>query len=139
MGAESGGATIVPVNAGNYLVDSATREVLAPDEYSGARAASCNQPIGLPTPPVVAEDGSEVTFSPALLRRLATSGRCVVVVLHALDLALRYADRVVVIDDGRIVADAPPQTVLPAAAQAFRLPFGPDLSPRLLPPERPRP
>ena len=44
----------------------------------------------------------------------------VVVVLHALDLALRYADRVVVLRDGRIVADLPAREALPAAAVGLR-------------------
>jgi iron complex transport system ATP-binding protein len=70
----------------------------------------------------------------ALLRETALSGRCVVVVLHALDLALRYATRLVVVDQGRIVADEAPDSALPAAAVAFGLPFGPDPIPRLLPP-----
>jgi iron complex transport system ATP-binding protein len=70
----------------------------------------------------------------ALLRRIARQGGCVLAVLHALDLALRYADRVVVLAGGRIVADAPPDAVLPAAAAAFGLPWGVDPSPRLLPP-----
>lgn len=70
----------------------------------------------------------------AMLHRLAEQGRCVVVVLHAVDLALRYADRMVVLDAGRVVADAAPLAALPAAARAFGLPFGPDPSPRLLPP-----
>jgi iron complex transport system ATP-binding protein len=70
----------------------------------------------------------------ALLRRIAGEGGCVLVVLHALDLALRYADRVVVLQAGRIVADAPPDAALAAAASAFGLPWGVDPSPRLLPP-----
>ncbi len=70
----------------------------------------------------------------ALLRRMSRQGGCVLAVLHALDLALRYADRVVVLQAGRIVADAPPEAVLPAAAAAFGLPWGFDPSPRLLPP-----
>jgi iron complex transport system ATP-binding protein len=69
-----------------------------------------------------------------LLRRIANQGGCVLVVLHALDLALRYADRVVVLQAGRIVADASPDAALAAAAAAFGLPWGVDPSPRLLPP-----
>ena len=57
-----------------------------------------------------------------------------VVVLHALDLALRYAHRVVVLADGRVAADLPAADALPAAAAAFGLPFGIDPEPRLLPP-----
>ena len=57
-----------------------------------------------------------------------------VVVLHAVDLAIRYADRIAVLRQGQIVADLPAREALPAAASAFGLPFGPDQEPRLLPP-----
>jgi iron complex transport system ATP-binding protein len=69
-----------------------------------------------------------------LLRSTAEAGRTVVVVLHALDLALRYAHRVVVLAGGRMTADLPAGEALPAAAAAFGLRFGPDPEPRLLPP-----
>jgi len=69
-----------------------------------------------------------------LLRVTADAGRTVVVVLHALDLALRYAHRVVVLADGRVAADLPAADALPAAAVAFGLAFGIDPEPRLLPP-----
>jgi len=59
----------------------------------------------------------------------------VVMVLHALDLALRYADRVVLLAGGRLVADLPASQSLSAAAAAFGLPYGTDPSPRLLPPD----
>jgi iron complex transport system ATP-binding protein len=73
----------------------------------------------------------------ALLHGLARRGGCVLVVLHAFELALRYADRVVLLAGGRIVADGKPDGVLPAAAAAFGLPWGIDPAPRLLPPDRP--
>jgi iron complex transport system ATP-binding protein len=69
-----------------------------------------------------------------LLRETAAAGRSVVVVLHAIDLAIRYAHRVVVLRDGRITADLPPDRALPAAAAAFGLAYGVDSAPRLLPP-----
>ena len=69
-----------------------------------------------------------------LLRATTDAGRTVVVVLHALDLALRYAHRVVVLAGGRVAADLPASQALPAAAAAFGLPFGRDPEPRLLPP-----
>ena len=69
-----------------------------------------------------------------LLRATADAGRTVVVVLHALDLALHYAHRVVVLAGGRVTADLPAAEALPAAAAAFGLRFGPDPEPRLLPP-----
>ncbi|MCI4324820.1 MAG: ABC transporter ATP-binding protein [Thermoplasmata archaeon] len=50
------------------------------------------------------------------VRRLAhVEGRAVVAALHDLNLAARYADRVVVLQRGRIVADGLPSTVLSPA------------------------
>ena len=69
-----------------------------------------------------------------LLRATADAGRTVVVVLHAIDLALRYAHRVVVLAAGHVAADLPAGEALPAAAAAFGLRFGADPEPRLLPP-----
>jgi iron complex transport system ATP-binding protein len=71
----------------------------------------------------------------ALLRRTAQAGAGIVIVLHAVDLACLYADRLVLLSNGRIAADGPPAAVLPLAAAAFGLPWGVDTAPRLLPPE----
>lgn len=46
------------------------------------------------------------------VRRLRDEGAAVIVVLHDLNLALRYADRVLVFGDGRLVADGPPGQAL---------------------------
>jgi iron complex transport system ATP-binding protein len=70
----------------------------------------------------------------ALLRGRAALGECVVVVLHAIDLARRYVTRMVVLRAGRLVADGTPDTVLPEAAAAFGMGYGVDSQPRLLPP-----
>lgn len=70
-----------------------------------------------------------------LLRDTADAGRAVVVVQHAIDLATRFAHRLVVLQAGRIIADLPARDALPAAAAAFGLPFGLDPEPRLLPPD----
>ena len=54
-----------------------------------------------------------------LLRRLHDEqGRSVVMVLHDLNQAVRYADRVVVLAGGRVVADGPPAEVVTAALMA---------------------
>lgn len=51
-----------------------------------------------------------------LLARLNRErGRTIVLVLHDLNEAARYADRIVAMRDGRIAADGPPATVLTAA------------------------
>jgi iron complex transport system ATP-binding protein len=51
----------------------------------------------------------------ARARTAARDGAAVVVVLHDLTLAAAYADRVVVLDAGRVRADGPPRDVLTAA------------------------
>lgn len=50
-------------------------------------------------------------------------GRTVLAVFHDLDLAARYADRLLVLSDGRLVADGPPQSVLTPEriASVFRI------------------
>jgi iron complex transport system ATP-binding protein len=56
-----------------------------------------------------------------ILRRHADNGGAVVAVLHDLGLAARHADRIVVLDQGRIVADGAPRDVLtkPLLAKTF--------------------
>lgn len=46
-----------------------------------------------------------------LLRRLADEGACVVVVLHDLDAAAAYADQLLVLEAGAVVAAGPPHQV----------------------------
>lgn len=53
-----------------------------------------------------------------LLRRIAAAGKGVVAVLHDLPLAARFADHVLLMDRGRIVAAGPPDEVLTAEAIA---------------------
>jgi iron complex transport system ATP-binding protein len=74
-----------------------------------------------------------------ILRQLAdfaAGGGLVVAVLHAVELAARYATRLLVLDGGRIVADDAPLAALPAAARSFGLELGEDRSPRFLAPSR---
>ena len=99
-----------------------------------ARALATQPEVLLLDEPTADLDPAAAHEIMALLARLAREGRAVVVVLHALDLALRHAQRMVVLAGGRIVADAAPLAALPAAAAAFGLPFGVDPAPRLLPP-----
>ncbi|GAB4046791.1 ABC transporter ATP-binding protein [Catellatospora paridis] len=49
-----------------------------------------------------------------LMRRLQQGGRTVVAVLHELNQAARYADHVIAMKDGRIVAAGPPADVITA-------------------------
>ncbi len=70
-----------------------------------------------------------------LLRETADAGSVVIVVLHAIELAVRHATRMVVLQDGRIVADASPEAALPAAAAAFGMRLGLDPERRFLLPD----
>lgn len=69
-----------------------------------------------------------------LLRRTAKDGRAVIAVSHAIELAIEYAHRVVILVEGRILADLPADQALAAAASAFGMRAGTDPTPRLLPP-----
>lgn len=112
------------------------------DRISGGQArramlARCfaTQPEGfLLDEPVADLDPSAQHEILRLLRAGADAGSIVVVVLHALDLARRYADRVLVVAGGRIVADGPPEAALPRAAAAFGLGWGTHDAPQLLVP-----
>lgn len=99
-----------------------------------ARAFATEPDVFLLDEPIADLDPAAAHAVMRLLRRTAESGCCIVVVLHAIDLALRYAHRAVVVAAGRITADLPAGEALPAAASAFGLPYGADPTPRLLPP-----
>ena len=47
-----------------------------------------------------------------ILAELGRSGMLVVSVTHDLNLALQFADRVIVLDDGRVSGDGPPRDIL---------------------------
>jgi iron complex transport system ATP-binding protein len=100
-----------------------------------ARAFATEPDVFLLDEPTADLDPAAAHAIMRLLRATADAGRSVVVVLHALDLALRYAHRVVVLAGGRVTADLPAGEALPAAAVAFGLRFGPDPEPRLLAPD----
>jgi iron complex transport system ATP-binding protein len=99
-----------------------------------ARALATEPDVLLLDEPTADLDPAAAHAVLALLRRVADEGRAVVAVLHVIDLALRYAHRAVVLSGSGIAADLPAEDALPAAAAAFGLPFGPDPTPRLLPP-----
>lgn len=67
----------------------------------------------------------DMRYRLSLLQRLkaCAESALVIVVMHDLDLALRFCDRLVLLDDGRIVADRPAAGMLadPAFEAAFRI------------------
>lgn len=64
--------------------------------------------VGLLDEPVASLDPRQQHRTLSVLRSLTRAGRTVVVVLHDLTLASMYADRVVVMRDGRILGDTTP-------------------------------
>ncbi len=99
-----------------------------------ARALATTPRCLLLDEPVADLDPAAAHAIMALLARFAAGGGSVVAVLHALDLCARYATRMVVLDDGHILADTLPREAMPHAARAFGLDLGIDTMPRLLPP-----
>ncbi|MBB0245320.1 heme ABC transporter ATP-binding protein [Streptomyces alkaliphilus] len=77
-----------------------------------ARVLAQRAPLTLLDEPTAALDLRHQELVLRLCRQRAAAGEAVVVVLHDLALAAAYADRVVVLHDGRIAADGPPAEVL---------------------------
>jgi iron complex transport system ATP-binding protein len=77
-----------------------------------ARVLATEAPIILADEPTASLDPRYQMAVVAMLRRHAESFGAVVAVLHDLGLAARSASRIIVIDEGRIVADGPPADVL---------------------------
>jgi iron complex transport system ATP-binding protein len=64
--------------------------------------------------PLVSLDPGHQIDVMQLLQREATAGSLVIAVLHDLTMAARYCDRLLLMDDGRLVADGAPMEVLTA-------------------------
>jgi len=62
--------------------------------------------------PLTGLDPAHQLDAAALFRRLADDGTGVIVTLHDLSMALRMADRIVVLAEGGVLADDPPATAL---------------------------
>ena len=77
-----------------------------------ARAlAQGGQGLVLDEPTAFLDIGHEMTVF-ELLVRLAREGQAVLLVSHNLNLVARFAERIVLIDNGRVVASGPPATVM---------------------------
>lgn len=96
----------------------ALAQLAPPDPEHGSMAdqrASFAYPVALALdePTAALDLAHEMTFF-ALVRELADSGATVLMVTHHLDLAARYADLVVLMHDGHVIASGPPRSVFTA-------------------------
>lgn len=79
---------------------------------SYARTTAQTTPIIFLDEPTAALDLKHQETLLRSVRRMRDNGSAIAVVLHDLNLALRYADRVLVFGDGKLVADGSPQVAL---------------------------
>ena len=83
-----------------------------------ARALATGAPALIADEPLTSLDPGHQLEVMALLRAHAEAGALVVVVLHDLSIAVRFCDRLLLIDRGRLQADGTPAAVLTDAALA---------------------
>lgn len=77
-----------------------------------ARVLTQDTPLLLLDEPTAALDLRHQERTLRAVRGLADAGACVIVVLHDLNLAAGYADRIVLLEQGRVAADGTPDQVL---------------------------
>ena len=90
-----------------------------------ARVLAQDAPVVLLDEPTAALDIGHQELVMRIASELADEGRTVILVVHDLNLAARYADRVLVLDAGRITADGSPSEALeaPLLSRLYRHPF----------------
>lgn len=95
-----------------------------------ARALAVEAPILLADEPTAALDPAHQLATMSLLQELARRGSTILIALHDLTLAARFASRVIVLHKGHIRGDGPPHHALDDAAlrdvfglSAARLPY----------------
>ena len=97
-----------------------------------ARALAQEAPLLIADEPIAGLDPAAQIWVMALFGKLAGQGGAVLASLHDLGLAARHCSRLIMLHQGRIAADGPPQTVLTAEnlARVFgisaHLSHGPD-------------
>jgi iron complex transport system ATP-binding protein len=80
-----------------------------------ARALASEAPILLADEPTVSLDPRHQLVVMDLLARAAHGGGAVLAILHDLALAAHFADHVLVMDRGRLIAEGPPRTIFTPA------------------------
>ena len=135
---DTNGAAIDRALASCGMAELAARRI---DRISGgqarramlARALATEPEILLLDEPVADLDPAAAHDIMGLLAELAVQGSIVIASLHAVELAVRYATRMVVLQHGRIRADDAPLAAMPVAAACFGLDWGFGTLPGLLP------
>jgi len=77
-----------------------------------ARALAIEAPALIADEPLASLDPGHQIDVMDLLRDQARQGALVIAVLHDLTMAARYCDRLILIDEGRLIVDGSPQQVL---------------------------
>lgn len=77
-----------------------------------ARGLVAEAPVLLADEPVAALDPAHQLAVMQILRDCASAGKAIVVVLHDIALAARFADRIVAMLDGRLVGAGSPRTII---------------------------
>ncbi len=80
-----------------------------------ARALAQDTPLLMADEPIAGLDPAHQIATMQVFAGLAREGRAVIVSLHDLGLAARHCSRLLLMQDGRLVADAPPDRVLAPA------------------------
>lgn len=106
-------AAIVRMELEDYRTRTATR--LSGGEQARvliARALAQDTPLLMADEPIAGLDPAHQIATMQVFADLAREGRSVIVSLHDLGLAARHCTRLVMLQDGRLVADGPPAEVL---------------------------
>jgi iron complex transport system ATP-binding protein len=77
-----------------------------------ARALAQDTPLLMADEPIAGLDPANQIATMAVFARLAHEGRAVIASLHDLGLAARHCTRLILLGEGGIAADGPPETVL---------------------------
>lgn len=77
-----------------------------------ARALATEAPVLIADEPTASLDERHRLIVMELLRNIARQGAAVIAIIHNLALAMRFADKIVLMNEGRIVANGAPQDAL---------------------------